>query len=83
MCIIWNNLNPNTQKNHNILSGSLTLQTFPWPQVAIRVKNLLRIQTQLQSNLYKTTTLGTTQKCSSWVGGRLIKHLYKATTNQI
>ena len=38
---------------------------------------------KLQSNLYKTTTLGTTQKWSSWTGGRLIKHPYKTTTNQI
>ena len=37
----------------------------------------------LQSNLYKTTTLWTTQKWSSWKGGRLIKILCQATTNQI
>ena len=37
----------------------------------------------LQSNLYKMTTLGTTQKWSSWKGGRLIKILYQVTTNQI
>ena len=37
----------------------------------------------IQSNLYKTTTLGTAQKWSSWKGGRLIKNLYQATTNQI
>ena len=35
---------------------------------------------QLQSNLYKTSTLGTTQKWSYWTGGRLIKHLHKMTT---
>ena len=29
----------------------------------------------LQSNLYETTTLGTTQRCSSWIGGCFIKHL--------
>ena len=28
----------------------------------------------IQSNLYKTTTLGTTQNCLSWAGGCLIKH---------
>ena len=33
--------------------------------------NLMKIQ----SKLYKTTTLGTTQKWSSWAGGRLIKQL--------
>ena len=38
---------------------------------------------KLQSNLYKTTTFGTTQKRPSWKGGRLIKNLYQATTNQI
>ena len=32
-------------------------------------------QKKLQSNLYKTTTLWTTQKWLSWTGGRLIKHL--------
>ena len=37
----------------------------------------------MQSNLYKTTTLGTTQKRSSWAGDCLIKHLYKMTTNQM
>ena len=37
----------------------------------------------LQSNLCKTTTLGTTQKWLSWKGGRLIQNLYKAATNQI
>ena len=35
-----------------------------------------------QSNLHKTTTFGTTQKWSSWTGGRLIKHLYKMTTKK-
>ena len=34
----------------------------------------------LQSNLYKTTTLGTTQKWLSWKGGHLIKNLCQATT---
>ena len=37
----------------------------------------------LQSNVYKTTTLVTTQKWSTWTGGRLIKHPYKTITNQI
>ena len=37
----------------------------------------------IQSNLYKTATLGTIQKWSSWTGGRLIKHLSKRTRNQI
>ena len=37
----------------------------------------------IQSNLYKTTTLGTTQKWLFWTGGCLIKHLYKMTANQI
>ena len=38
---------------------------------------------EIQSNLYNTTTLGTTQKWSFWTGGRLIKHHYKTTTKQI
>ena len=33
--------------------------------------------------MYKTTTIGATQKCSSWKGGHLIKSLYQATTTQI
>ena len=37
----------------------------------------------LQSNLYKTTTIGTIQEWSSWAGGRLIKHFDKTTTNQM
>ena len=41
------------------------------------------MRTMLQSNLYKTTTFGTTQKWPSWKGGCLIKNLYQATTNQI
>ena len=31
----------------------------------------------LQSNLYKTTIFGTTQKWSSWTGGRLINNFIK------
>ena len=34
----------------------------------------------VQSNLYKTTTLGTTQKWLSWSGG-LIRHLHKKDHN--
>ena len=37
----------------------------------------------LQLNLYKTTTLETTQKWFFGKGVRLIKHLCKTTTNQI
>ena len=37
---------------------------------------------ELQSNLYNTTTLETTQKRLSWTGGCLIKHLHKTTTCQ-
>ena len=37
----------------------------------------------LQSNLYKTTTLGTTQKWPSLSGGRVIKKTYKTTTKQV
>ena len=38
---------------------------------------------ELQSNLCKMTTLGTTQKWSSWAEGHLIKHLYKTANNQM
>ena len=38
---------------------------------------------EIQSNLYKTTSLGTIQKWFSWTDGCLIKHLSKVTTNQI
>ena len=37
----------------------------------------------LQSNLYKMTSLGTTQKWLSWAGGHLVKHLYKMATKQM
>ena len=53
-------------------SGDLTLTD---PKLEAMVK--------IQSNLYKTTTLGTTKKWTSWTGGHLMKHLYKKTTNQI
>ena len=43
----------------------------------------LEAMVKIQSNLYKTTTLGTTKKWTSWTGGHLMKHLYKKTTNQI
>ena len=49
------------------------------------IKLMIKIQgmLELQSNLHKTTTLGTTQKWLSWAGGHLIKHLYKMITNQM
>ena len=37
----------------------------------------------VQSTLHKTTTLRTTQSWLSWAGGRLIKHLYQMTTDQM
>ena len=37
----------------------------------------------IQSNLYKTTTLGTTRKWLFWTGNCLEKHLHKTTTNQM
>ena len=44
---------------------------------------LISFEAWLQSNLYKTTILGTTQKWSPWTGGRLIKHHYKMTINLV
>ena len=35
----------------------------------------------MQSNVYKTTTLATTQIWSSWTGSYPVKYLYKTTTN--
>ena len=46
-------------------------------------QNALFCEDEIQSNLYKMTTLGTTQKWSSWTGGRLIKNLCKTTSNKI
>ena len=43
----------------------------------------LLLTLNMQSKLYETTTLGTTQKWSSWAGGPLIKNFYKTTTNQM
>ena len=42
-----------------------------------------RSKSKKQSNPHKTTILETTQKWPSRTGGRLIKHLYKTTTNKI
>ena len=50
------------------------------------IHNLLQglfISLQLQSNLHKTTTFGTTKKWSPWIDVRLTKHLYKMITKQI
>ena len=46
------------------------------------VKKLVitKMKIMFQSNLYKTTALGTTKKWLDWAGGCLIKHLYKITT---
>ena len=37
----------------------------------------------LQSNLYKMTTLGTTEKLLFWKCGCLIRNLYQVTSNKI
>ena len=37
----------------------------------------------LQSNLYKTNTLGTTQKWPSRTDGSLLKHLHKTTIKKM
>ena len=49
----------------------------------MKFQNLAVTGKKLQSDLHKTITSRTTQKRSFWRGGRLIKHLYNTTTNQI
>ena len=44
---------------------------------------MVTAKNEIQTNLYKTNTFGTTQKWPSWKGCHLIKNLYQATTNQI
>ena len=56
-------------------------QALQWNIVTSSVYRVMYWWLLLQSNLYKTVTLGTTQKSSSCAGVRLIKHLYKTTTN--
>ena len=46
-------------------------------------KCVLSFNEAVQSDLHKTTTHWTPQKWLSWAGGRLLKHLYKTTTNQM
>ena len=46
-------------------------------------QDALFCEDEIQSNLYKMTTLGTTQKWSSWTSGHLIKHLCKTISNKI
>ena len=41
------------------------------------------LNSYIQSNVNKMTTLWTTQKCSSWPGGHLIKHFYKMANKQM
>ena len=59
-----------------IIPGFFTISTEPFFIITF---NFFAIQ----SNLYKMTTLGTTQKWSSWASGCLIKHLYTITTKQM
>ena len=44
---------------------------------------LTHVNIQLQSNLCKTTTLGSPQKWSSWTVGHFIKQLHKTITSQM
>ena len=65
-------------------SGLCTLTLTEGSQIVpYSVKKQSRYYQYLLSKLYKTTTIGTTQKWSSWAGGCLIKHLYKTATKQI
>ena len=44
---------------------------------------LIFFESYVQPNLYKTSTLGNTQKWLSWAGLHLIKHLHKTATKQM
>ena len=73
-------------KRHNVKAFTMIttkMKVKQWQNVFHVIVNAYSIVQYVQSNLYKTTTLGTTQKWSSWTGGRLVKHCYKTTTNQI
>ena len=63
-----------------IFKSSFFKEHLQW--VLLHICYYLVFLFKLQSNLFKTTTLGTSQKRSSWTGGRLTKHLYKTTTNK-
>ena len=63
--------------------AGFSLQIFRRFMNSCSMEQLWTAASALQSNLYKTTTRGTTQKWLSWAGGRLIKHLYKTNVNQI
>ena len=65
-------------------SGLCTLILTEGSQIVpYSVKKHSRYYQYLLSNLYKMTTIETTQKWSSWVGGCLIKHLHKTATKQM
>ena len=68
-------------KINDMKTKSFYNKGFWWQNASVKLN--LATNYDLQSNLYKTITLGTTQKWLSWTGGRLIKHLCKMTTNQI
>ena len=57
--------------------------TVPGIRILLRLVQFEWNVFKIQSNMYMTITLGTTQKWSSWPGGRLIKHLYQTNANQI
>ena len=55
-----------------------------WLRYKLCTKDLIvTSQLTFTVKLYKTTTLGTTEKWPSWTGCSFIKHLYETTTNQM
>ena len=70
---------PNTT-NKEVL-GNWGYKSEHVPEKKTQAKDILKLEAWIQSNLYKTTTLGTNQKRSSWADGCLIKHLHKMTTS--
>ena len=63
--------------------AGFSLQIFRSFMNSCSMEQLWTAASALQSNLYTTTTRGTTEKWLSWGGGRLIKNLYKTNVNQI
>ena len=78
---LWNNKNYLCKKIIRRKKQAVKHKLIVLNAFSERVKILWVLFTKKLSNLYKTTTLGTIQKWSSWTCGCLIKHLYKTTTN--
>ena len=71
------------QKNYSKkkTGGEIRVNSFKW--IFRKSEDIVWYLLERKSIMYKTTTLQTIQKWSLWKGGRLIKHFYKTTTNQM